>query len=135
MPALELGLSLPKYEQYKWYGSEDFWFAGPGVATAPVVTVITGPSRSKISRQAGADSSDLTFESDIGFVEYQVKVVPSSDSPVTAGTLVESATGNWAGGQDVTITVTDDEFVAASASEGNNVVKIFAKNSAGVWST
>lgn len=101
--------------------------------TAPTVTITAGPTRTRMSRQAGADSTDITFESNEAFTAYQVRVVPNSGSAQSAGTLLESG-GAGAANTPVVVTVTDDELVAASAVEGSNVLKVFTQDAAGNWS-
>lgn len=101
--------------------------------TAPVVTITAGPTRVRMSRQVGADSSDVTFQSSEAFTAYEVRVVPNSGSPRSAGTLLESG-GAGAAATPYTITVTDDELVAAAAVEGANALKVFCQDAAGNWS-
>jgi hypothetical protein len=69
-------------------------------------------------------------------------VVPSSGSAHTAGTTIPATAGstNTTGGslaattnQSVTIKGTDLE--TASAGDGDKIVKIFAQDAAGNWST
>lgn len=102
-----------------------------GDTTAPIAD-ITSTSRTKMSRVAGADSTDITFTTDEAFVEYDARLVPGTSSPKTAGTSIETATVSSRTSHS--ITVTDDELVAAGATEGNLIVKIFARDAAGNWS-
>jgi hypothetical protein len=103
-------------------------------STPPVATLLTGPSATRISTQAGKDSTDVTFEMNEAVQAYKVKLVPASGSPHTAGTQIEAG-GAKAAGEDVSITLTDDELVAAGATEGNLVVKLFGQDLAGNWSS
>lgn len=70
-------------------GVPQWWLVGSDDTTAPGVTIISGPTKSKISRIAGQDVTNLVIRSDEAFVDYQVRVVPDALSPVTAGTLLE----------------------------------------------
>lgn len=77
----------------------------------------------------------IVFQVGEAYVEYMVRVVPATSSLYDAGTLVEGTTGSWAANTNQTITITDDELVAASAADGDKIVKIFAKDSSGNWSS
>lgn len=109
-------------------------FQGSGDTTAPVVTLGT-ISTLKISRVAGADATQVSFESDEAYNAYEVHVVAGATTPRPADTasLIESGTGA-AANTTVTITVTDDELVLAGGISGDNVVKVYTKDAAGNWS-
>lgn len=107
---------------------------GSSDTTPPIVTLLSGPSLSRMSRVAGKDASDVVFEANEDIQGWQVRLVPASGSPVSAGTLIESG-GSVSSGGDVAVTLTDDELIAAGATEGALVVKVFAQDSAGNWST
>lgn len=104
-----------------------------GDITAPTVTIISGPTRSKIGPVVGRDSFDFVYSSDEDFQAYQVRVVSSSTDTVAMGTLVESG-GSGDADTQYTLTVTDDELFAASASDGSKTVKVFVQDLAGNWS-
>ena len=107
-----------------------------GDTTAPVVT-IHSITAGKISRIAGKDSTDIGWSADEDFTSYQIRLVPTSESTVTQGTLIEQDQNPAAGGVAGTIytsTVTDDELVTGAGIEGNNIVKIFVRDAAGNWS-
>jgi hypothetical protein len=101
--------------------------------TAPTPNITVGPSTLKISRVSGKDVTTFSFQSDEPYQAYELRVVPSTSSPHTAGTLIESG---GAGGASTNrdVDVTDDELVAASGTEGDNVVKVFVQDNAGNWS-
>ncbi len=99
--------------------------------TAPAATV-TVVDATRISRISGKDVTNVTFTTDEDFVEYEVRIVASSGDGRGTGTQVETATVSARSSH--TIAITDDEFVAASASEGTNIVKIFVKDQSGNWS-
>lgn len=102
-------------------------------AIPPVVSITIGPSTTRISRVSGKDLVTFSFSVDQDYQAFQVRVVPSSSSPHTAGTLIESGSGGNLG-QNVDIEVTDDELVNADPGEGTKVIKVFAQNSSGGWS-
>lgn len=100
--------------------------------TTPVVTFVS-QTRTKISRVAGStvDATDVVFSADQNWNAYQVRLVSSSESSIAQGQLVEGATLPTAAGVTRTITITDDELVAAGATEGSNLLKIFVTTAAG----
>lgn len=104
----------------------------------PTVTLIS-ETRTTISRVSPYDLTDVTWQADGDFSAYQLRVVPSSISDVTAGTLIEQDQNPPAGGSANTqyvSTITDAELEAASAGEGAKLVKLFVLGAAtGDWST
>jgi hypothetical protein len=100
--------------------------------TAPVVT-FTGQDRTIISRVALRDAVVATFTVDENFSGYEIRLVPDGASPRGSGTLVESGAGGTSGAT-ITVTITDDELVAAGGANGNNVLKVFVQDIAGNWS-
>lgn len=105
----------------------------PTVDTTPPTVTFVSQTRSKISRVTGRDSTDIVFTVDEDYQGYQVRVVSSTSATVAQGTQLETGTGGLSDVQR-TITVTDDELVAATAAEGSNMLKIFAQDTAGNWS-
>lgn len=99
--------------------------------SAPTPTV-TSVDVTKISRIAGKDVATVDFTTNENFVEYEVRIVANGSAGRGTGTQIETSTVTARSSHEITIT--DDEFVAASASEGSNVVKIFVKDVAGNWS-
>lgn len=114
------------------------WLAGWTVSADPaVITITSGPTVSKVSGVTGKDSAQITWQSDIAFTHYQIRVVPATNSTVSAGTQVESDQTPAAGGAaatDYTDTILRSELASASAVEGTNILKIFVQNASGVWS-
>lgn len=104
----------------------------------PPVVAVTSQTKTKISRVAGTNQSAITWTSSQPFTEYQIRIVPSPTSPVSAGTLLEQNQDPPSGGSastTYTSYVTDSEMVAAGAAEGNNMLKVFCKNADGTWSS
>jgi hypothetical protein len=109
--------------------------------TVPVVTV-GAPSVTKISKISTFDTVTFAWTSDIAVTEYKVKVVPATNSTHTQGTQLGTAAGsaNVAGveaisaGAGKTTTVKGADLETASAGDGDKIIKVFVKNSAGTWS-
>lgn len=109
--------------------------------TVPVVTV-GAPSVTKISKVSTFDTVTFAWTSDIAVTEYKVKVVPATNSTHTQGTQLGTAAGsaNVAGveaisaGAGKTTTVKGADLETASAGDGDKIIKVFVKNSAGTWS-
>ena len=109
--------------------------------TVPVVTV-GAPSVTKISKISTFDTVTFAWTSDIAVTEYKVKVVPATNSTHTQGTQLGTAadSANVAGveaisaGAGKTTTVKGADLETASAGDGDKIIKVFVKNSAGTWS-
>jgi len=111
--------------------------------TAPVVTITTNPDVSRISKVSGKDTVTFGWESDSIYDEYKVKVVPSSASLHSAGTTIATSNGstntsgstaNQPASTEVTTTIKGADLEAASAGDGEKVIKVFVKDDAGNWS-
>lgn len=109
----------------------------------PVVTVTAGPTAAKISKVATFDSSQFTWQSDLGFDEYKVKVVASSSDAHTSGVQVPTTagSGNVAGtatgypaATGIVTTIKGADLETASAGDGAKIVKVFVKDATGAWS-
>lgn len=109
--------------------------------TAGTVT-ITGPDVSKVSKVAGKDTANFSFVVDKAFVEYKVKVVPSSSSQHDAGVQIGTAngstnmsgTGSFPASTPINCSIKGADLEAASSGDGQKIIKVFAKDSAGNWS-
>lgn len=126
------GILLPA----SWWGTELVVYpAAGGDTTPPTTNVVTGASGGIISRVTGKDDFAFSFTVNEAVQAWQLKLVPASNSPQTAGSLIESG-GSVASGGTISGSVTDDELVAAigSAAEGTYVIKAFAQDTAGNWS-
>lgn len=110
-------------------------------ATLPTIS-ISGPDVSKISKQAGKNSSSFSFQVDSAFVEYKVKVVSSSGAdnttgfqiPTAGGSTNMSATGSFAANTPINCTIKGQDLETASAGDGSKIVKVFVKDAGGNWS-
>jgi hypothetical protein len=100
--------------------------------TAPVPSV--SPSKTRISRVTGFDTTVLTITADEPVIEYQIRRVSAGAQAITDGQLIEQNT--MTATTSFSPDVTDDELVAAigSATDGNYLIKVFVKDVAGNWS-
>ncbi len=110
----------------------DYMMSGWGLYPDSNITV--SPSTTKISRQSGKDITTFSFTPDADYQAYQLRAVPGSSSPVSAGTQLEAGSGGLAGVQR-DVDLTDDELVAAGVGDGTHLVKIFIRNYAGNWTS
>ena len=109
--------------------------------SAPEVT-ITGPDVATISKVSGYNVSTFSFSADEAFVQWTVRVVPSSSSDHTAGTEIPTTGGSTntsgstatAASTAVTVKIYGADFETAAGSEGAHVVKVFVKDANGNWS-
>lgn len=111
-------------------------------ADAPVVAITNPPDRTRISATAPCDTTTFSWECGHDFTDYMVRVVPSIGSPREAGVLVgtthgstgTAGTGSFPASTPRTTTVRGADLLAASPGDGSKVVKVFCKDTAGVWS-
>ena len=106
------------------------------------VATVSGLDRSTISKVAGCNTANFSFKSDSDIVAWEVRVVPTSESAHTAGSLIDTANGskNTSGttatsaNTTINVTITGADLEAASSGDGIKIVKVFLKDSAGNWS-
>ena len=110
--------------------------------TAVPVVTITGPDKSKISKVPTFNVAAISFTCDVDFVEYKVKVVPATTSLQDAGVVIGttngstnmSGTGEYPDAQAIDCTINAADLEAASAGDGEKIIKVFVRNAAGTWS-
>jgi hypothetical protein len=109
--------------------------------TVPVVTLDSGPTPAKISKQATKRTSTVTWHADTDIQAYKIKVVPSNSSIQSAGTQIPTTGGstNVSGGSvtaatTVTTTIDGADLETAAGADGTWHVKIFVQDLAGNWS-
>lgn len=111
--------------------------------TVPVVTISSGPDRTKISTVSGYDTATFSFTSDSDFTEYKVKIVPSTSSTHDTGTQIGttngstnmSGSGNFSADTPISCTIKGADLSAAvSGVNAAYVVKVFVKDTSGLWS-
>jgi hypothetical protein len=109
---------------------------------SPAVTITAGPTPDVISEQATKDTSTFTFEADTAFVEYKVKVVPTSGSahttgtqiPTTAGSTNMSGTGTFPAATGIECSIKGTDYKTVVSTDETYIVKVFTKDAAGNWS-
>ncbi|HDK26931.1 MAG TPA: hypothetical protein ENG48_07585 [Candidatus Atribacteria bacterium] len=107
----------------------------------PVVT-ISGPDVSKISKVSGKNVCSFSFTVNDDFVEYKVKVVASSGAahdtgtqiPTTGGSVNMSGSGSFSADDPINCQIYGADLESADAGDGDKIIKVFAKDSAGNWS-
>jgi hypothetical protein len=111
--------------------------------TVPVITISAGPDKSKISTVSGYDTAAFSFTSDSDFTEYKVKIVPSTASTHDTGTQIGttngstnmSGSGSFSASTPISCTIKGADLSAAvSGVNSAYVVKVFAKDTSGLWS-
>jgi len=111
--------------------------------TVPVVTISSGPDRTKISTVSGYDTAAFSFISDSDFTEYKVKIVPSTSSTHDTGTQIGttngstnmSGSGSFSADTPISCTINGADLSAAvSGVNAAYVVKVFVKDTSGWWS-
>lgn len=109
--------------------------------TAIPTVNVGAPDRNKISKNAQKNTLSFTFSGVEQFEEYKVKIVSSTGAVESSGILLGTANGSSntsgnAGGYNspITVTVTGQDLELASSGDGNKIIKVFIKNSAGTWS-
>lgn len=110
-------------------------------SSGPTVT-ITGPDVNRISKVASYDTSAFSFSANEAFVEYKVKVVPSTSSVHSAGTQIGttggstnmSGSGTFAANTPISCTIKGADLETASVGDGAKIVKVFCKDANGNWS-
>lgn len=109
---------------------------------APVPTANT-PSPTKISKVATKDTSTFTWSVDDPFEEFKIKVVANAGDAHTSGTQIPTTNGSddmsgTAGGYPAstnrTATIKGADLEAASAGDGDKIVKVFVRDASGNWS-
>lgn len=145
MAGTSVGVGIPRVRNLSVSPTELVWMAAQPQpvsrivtvssvdTTAPGTNITVGASKSRISRVAGQDVTTFTFTVDEDYQAYQLRVVPSGASPVTAGALLESGSGGTAGAGRA-VDVTDAELEAAGGTTGDSIIKVFAQDLAGNWS-
>lgn len=108
----------------------------------PVVSIGT-PDTTKISKITGKNVCSFTWQADVAFVEYTVRVVSASGSAHDTGTQIgttggstntSGATGSYAAATNITTTIYGADLESASSGDGAKIIKVFVKESAGNWS-
>ncbi|UGO46258.1 hypothetical protein PQE74_gp175 [Bacillus phage vB_BanS_Chewbecca] len=109
--------------------------------TAIPTVNVGAPDKYKISKKEQKNIVSFTFSSPEQFEEYKVKVVTSTGAVESSGVAIATINGSQniagnAGGYNtpITVTITGQDLELASSGDGNKIIKVFVKNSAGTWS-
>lgn len=110
--------------------------------TAVPSITISGPDVNRISKVEPKNVAIFSFISDVDFVEFKVKVVPSTVSLQDAGTQIPSengsinmsGTGTYKSGEAIQCKIYGGDLESASSGDGSKIIKVFVKNAAGTWS-
>jgi len=111
----------------------------------PAVTVQSGPSPAKISKQVTKDQAVFSWQVDVEFDEYVVMVVSNSGDSKAAGVQigsgngsvnVDGAAGGYPATTNISTTIDGADLEAASGGDGTKIVKVFVKEHAedDIWS-
>lgn len=110
--------------------------------TLPTITV-TSTDVSKISKITGKDTFSFTFSSNEPFSEYKVKLVGSTGAAENTGDLIPTTNGSintsgligYTAGQVITVTIKGKDLeLAGATTDGQKIIKVFAKDVSGQWS-
>lgn len=111
--------------------------------TAPVPTINVEATPAKISKVAGKDVSTLEWSTDVVFDEYEVRVVPSTNSTRAAGAVIGTTAGStntsgnagaYPAATNIVTTIDGADLETASPGDGDKIIKIFVKDANGNWS-
>lgn len=111
-------------------------------ASATITLDTSVPDVSRISKTAPKNVATFSFTSDVDFVEYKIKVVPSQSSLNDAGTLIGTAngstntkgTGTFKKNNAISCKIYGKDLEMASSGDGEKIIKVFVKNAHGTWS-
>lgn len=123
-------------------GNESASFsATTNLDTTGAVVTITGPDVDTISKVEGYNVAAFSFSVDTAFVYWEVRVVPTSESAHTAGTVIGTTNGstNMSGeggsaNTAISCTINGADLELASSGDGAKIIKVFVKDAAGNWS-
>lgn len=107
----------------------------------PVVSITAGLSATKISKVTSFDTATLTFQSDVPYDQFKVKVVSAASDADTAGVTIPTTAGSTTSGTgaaantDKVVTIKGADLETASAGDGAKRIKVFVRaTSNGLWS-
>jgi hypothetical protein len=112
--------------------------------SAPTPTLTSGPDVTRISKIAGKRTVTFSWQADVGFEEYKVKVVPATNSVHSAGTgllttngstNVSGSAGSYPAETPITTAIDGRDLDVASSGDGAKIVKVFVKDASNNWSS
>lgn len=111
--------------------------------SVPVPNITIGPDVTKVSKISGKRTAAFSWQADVEFDEYKVKVVSASGSAHSTGTAIPTTNGSTnmsgnAGAYPATTNIASSidgrDLELASSGDGVKIVKVFVKDTAGNWS-
>lgn len=108
----------------------------------PSVSMVVAPLVTKVSLVAGHDEVTFSWECNLAFVHYEVRVMPTSASPYYGGSPLVSVsgsvnvmgTGSFPATTPITTTIKAADLNAASPGDGPKIIKVFVLDALGHWS-
>lgn len=110
--------------------------------TLPTIT-ITGADVTRISKIAGKNVCSFSFSADSAFNEYKVKVVAASGNANDTGTQIgttngstntSGSAGNYPATTPINVTINGSDIELANTGDGIKIIKVFVKDTSGLWS-
>ena len=110
--------------------------------SVPTPSISIAPTPTKISKIATFDTSTFSFQVDTAVQGWKIKVVPSMNSLENAGTTIPTTAGSinttgttLAATTNQSVSIKGADLESASAGDGDKIVKVFAQDGSGNWST
>lgn len=108
----------------------------------PQVSVVVEPLATRVSMEPGHDEVSFSWECNTDFVEYKVRVMPTTASPYfggsdiadTNGSVNVAGTGTFAAATPITSLIKTGDLIEASGGDSRKVIKVFVKDALGRWS-
>jgi hypothetical protein len=128
-PSVNTGIGLGRI------GGGTIGIRAANVDTTPPTTNVTSASTFKMSSVSGKDSYAYSFAANEAIQAWKIKLVGNAADIHTAGTVIESG-GSVASGTPIVGSITYAELLSAGANtDGAKIIKFFAQDLAGNWST
>lgn len=110
--------------------------------SSPLVQVVGGIDRARISKVAPCAQATFSWQANVPFDRYQVRVVPSIGATHQGGTLLgtehgsanTSGVGSFDAETPITTVIHGADLEAASPGDTRKVVKVFIRDASGRWS-
>lgn len=108
----------------------------------PTVTVVVAPMVESVSKVAGHDEATFSWECNVAFTDYAVRVLPTTASPYYSGSQIGtdygsvnvSGSGSFPAETPIQTTIKGEDLAFASPNDGTKVIKVFVLDTAGRWS-
>lgn len=108
----------------------------------PQVSMVLDADVAVLSTIPGHDAATFSWDANVDFVEYVVKVMPTTASPYFGGSPVRSdfgsvnvaGSGSFLADTPITTVLKGADVNFASPGDGSKVIKVFIRDVAGRWS-